>query len=141
MRILVAGGPRTGKTTLAKTLARGVSSDELPIVRHTDDLIGVAEWSEQSEHVSNWFDAPGPWIIEGCTVARALRKWLKRNKRQAQRPCDRLIYLTSPFHTLNAGQARMAGQIVGWLAIVIPQLRDRGVSVEMYDDPNEVRFP
>ena len=28
-------------------------------VRHTDDLIGLMAWSEQSEHASRWFDAPG----------------------------------------------------------------------------------
>jgi hypothetical protein len=70
MRILVAGAPRTGKTTLADALAaeRGIP------VRRTDDLVGRLAWSEASAEVARWLTEPGPWIIEGVASARALRK-------------------------------------------------------------------
>jgi SPP1 gp7 family putative phage head morphogenesis protein len=76
MRIVIAGGPRTGKTTAAIKLAEKLS---IPL-RHTDDLISRMPWREASAEVAKWFDNPGPWIIEGVTVVRAIRKWLANNK-------------------------------------------------------------
>ena len=84
-RILVAGGPRVGKTWVADRIGA-----ELGIpVRHTDDLIGTHGWSEASEEVARWMDEPGPWVIEGVAVVRALRKWLRAHP--AGRPAD-LVY-------------------------------------------------
>lgn len=85
-RILVAGGPRVGKTWVADRIGA-----ELGIpVRHTDDLIGTHGWSEASEEVARWMDEPGPWVIEGVAVVRAVRKWLRAHPEG--RPAD-LIYL------------------------------------------------
>src|SRR5882672_2855933 len=52
-RICITGGPRTGKTTLATDLWE---EDDLPhgIVRHTDDLIGLHDWSGASQVASEW---------------------------------------------------------------------------------------
>ncbi|HEY0194873.1 MAG TPA: hypothetical protein VGC42_27360, partial [Kofleriaceae bacterium] len=79
-RILITGGPRTGKTTLAGALEvellaqRGAGP--APAVRHTDDMIeqtkhlGKDGWSEASRLASLWLDAHGPWIIEGVAASR-----------------------------------------------------------------------
>lgn len=75
MRILVAGRPRCGKTLAALSLSR---QHKAPL-RSTDDLIKGSEWSEASEKASLWLDEPGPWVIEGVAVVRALRKWLARH--------------------------------------------------------------
>jgi hypothetical protein len=119
--ICIAGGPRTGKTTLAMQLVGdstvtdwgtpsatfgGPRRSEL-FVRHTDDLIGKLDWSAASAEVATWLDEDGPWIIEGVAVSRALRKW--RDQHPGERPpVDRVIRLTTPHVALSKGQAAMA---------------------------------
>jgi len=119
-RVCIIGGPRTGKTTLASTMAN---------VLHTDDLIGQFDWSGVSEHVAtDWLARPGPWVIEGVAVVRALRKWLAANADGA--PCDRVIVLTEPLVELKKGQAAMTkGHEKVWQE-VRPLLLARGVAVE-----------
>lgn len=121
-RICITGGPRTGKTTLALRLADdvnmtpGIRTAGVVDVRHTDDLIekckhlGKEAWSEASRIASTWLDEPGPWIIEGVAVSRALRKW--RDAHPGERPpVDRVIYLAAPHEKLTPGQATMANGI------------------------------
>ena len=97
MRTLIIGGPKTGKTTLSQSYACPV--------RHTDDLIGKLDWSAASAEVATWFDAPGPWCIEGVAVVRALRKWLATHPDGT--PADRILFLTEPKIPVTAGQAAM----------------------------------
>ncbi len=103
-RVVICGGPRTGKTTFAATFG-------LP-VRHTDDVMHLG-WSEASEAVSHWFDDPGPWVIEGVAAVRALRKWLERNPENGNAgrlgaPCAALYMRTHAWESLKPGQASMA---------------------------------
>jgi hypothetical protein len=105
MRTCIFGGPRTGKTTLAARL-EGPAVDAAP-VRHTDDLIGHLPWSGVSQVIADqWLTAPGPWIIEGVAVGRALRKWLRANP--TGKPCDEVVLLWAPHAALTQGQASMA---------------------------------
>lgn len=121
--VLVAGGPRAGKTTFAAALA-----DKLGLqVRHTDDLIKTHEWSAASLEASKWLDGP-PAIIEGVAVVRAVRKWLVSHP--AGKPCDRFYWAGNPKQTLVPGQARMFSECRKVLAEILPELRRRGVSVE-----------
>ena len=119
MRVCIVGGPRTGKTTLASTML-----DPL----HTDDLIGALDWSAVSEIIATqWIPKPGPWVIEGVALVRALRKWIERNA--AGKPCDRVIVLRTPKVELTPGQAAMAkGHETIWREVE-PQLRKRGVEI------------
>jgi len=56
--------------------------------------------------VVGWFDFPGPWIIEGVTALRALRKWLKAHKEG--KPCD-IVYFFMCDHGLHStGLVNMA---------------------------------
>jgi len=103
MRILITGHPRSGKSTLAGLLHK---TTDIP-VRATDVLIPTHEWSQQSEVVSEWFTTPGPWIIEGVTVARALRKYHHHYPRRTV-PCDLLITLRRPTAGLLPGQISMS---------------------------------
>lgn len=120
MRIAIAGGPRCGKTTLAATLGA-------ELVRCSDDVATLG-WSEASAEVATWFDAPGPWVIEGVALARALRKWLATNPEGA--PCDVVHLLNKPYVELTPGQATMAkGCITVWTGIEA-ELRRRGVRIE-----------
>lgn len=133
-RILITGGPRTGKTTLAEKMFEAhdwhhaePDCDGCGQLRHTDDLIaqcaglGKDGWSEASRLASEWLDAPGPWIIEGVAVCRALRKWREAHPGESP-PVDKVIRLTTPHVALTKGQATMAKgeetvwqEIAGWL--------------------------
>lgn len=119
-RICITGGPRTGKTTLASALwidlalATGMAQDSgLRLVRHTDDLIeklkhlGKDAWSAASAEAMTWLDEPGPWIVEGVAVSRALRKWRDQHP-GARPPVDRVIMLLHPHESLTKGQLAMA---------------------------------
>jgi hypothetical protein len=142
-RIVILGGPRTGKTTLSKSMSRvhgarpqTVGMDGYVNVSHTDDLIeqckhlGKDAWSEASRIASTWLDAPGPWIIEGVAMSRALRKW--REAHPGERPpVDRVIRLTTPHVELTKGQAAMAmGEATVW-AEVEPWLLESGLTIEL----------
>jgi hypothetical protein len=138
-RLCIIGGPCTGKTTLASTMEN---------VLHTDDLIGElqphrdglqhdshelarrwVDWSGVSEHVATtWLTRPGPWVIEGVAVVRALRKWLADNA--DGKPCDRVVLLTEPRVRLSKDQEMMAKSHAKVWEIVRPLLRSRGVAIE-----------
>lgn len=122
-RIAITGGPRTGKTTMAKRLVGDSSIADWgtpgacfggptraeQFVRHTDDLIHLG-WSGASQAACGWFDEPGPWIIEGVAVSRALRKWRDQHPGEPP-PVDRVIYLAEPHETLVYGQRVMASGV------------------------------
>ena len=120
-RLVIAGGPRVGKSTLAKALG----SNTTPIYG-TDDLIGLG-WSEASLMASTWFDRPGPWIAEGVAIGRALRKWLARNPNGA--PCDAALWLTHPVQPRVRGQHVMALGCASVWSEIRETLRIRGVKV------------
>lgn len=111
-RVLIIGWPNTGKTTLAAQMGGGRSTDEVK------DM----DWSEASEAVSKWFDAPGPWIIEGVAIPRALRKWKEANPGKAA-PVDRIIRLVAPHVKLSTGQTVMGKGMDTVLAEIMPWLR------------------
>lgn len=124
-RIAITGGPRTGKTTLGDILRveEMESGRRLAVpLRHTDDLIGKLEWSDASAEVARWMDAPGPWIIEGVAVSRALRKWREAHPGEPP-PVDRVIYLSEPHvdttphqHAMAKGVRKVHDEIESWLA-------------------------
>lgn len=119
LRVCITGGPRCGKTTF---------SSQFRHVWHTDYLIlavGHDEWSAQSEEVYEWLKRPGPWVYEGVTVVRALRKWLSRHS--TEKPCDIVYWLGSPRTMWTERHAHMMkGQLTIWEGIKF-QLQQRGV--------------
>lgn len=129
-RICITGGPRTGKTTLASDIERcgvsaGLGTLQRParwVIRHTDDLIGSHDWSDASAEVARWFDTPGPWIIEGVAVSRALRKWHDQHPGEPP-PVDQVIYLHTPYVTLSKGQGAMAKGVAKVHSEIEPWLR------------------
>lgn len=127
-RIVIAGVPKAGKTTLA------LRGDYPGAVRHTDDLIRQDAWSEASAEVAGWLDEPGPWVIEGVAAVRALRKWCSWHP--VGKPCDRVLWLGEPRFGLAGGQLSLAkGCWTVWLG-VRDELRARGVIVDQMGPPN-----
>lgn len=121
MRILIAGIPRAGKTTLAATLER----EHKITARHTDALIPLG-WSEASDAAAQWIEEPGPWIIEGVAAVRALRKWLTSN---LGRPADVVHWLGREHVPLTAGQMSMGAGCWSVWNEVLPELLGRRVKV------------
>ena len=121
-RIVVAGGPRVGKTTLANSVGERSGL----VVRHTDDL-ALMGWSEASAAASHWFDSPGRWAVEGVATVRALRKWLLRER--FGKPCDVVVWLETPRVRLTHGQDALAKGCATVWHDVAPALRDRGVRI------------
>ena len=121
MRILIAGIPRAGKTTLAATLEREHRIKAL----HTDTLIPLG-WSEASDAAAKWLDEPGPWIIEGVAAVRALRKWLAVN---SSKPADVVHWLGRERVPLSTGQTAMAAGCDAVWRQVLPELLGRRVKV------------
>ncbi len=91
LRVAIAGGPKTGKTTLANLV---------PGKRfHGDDHIGKG-WSEASEALAvEVNDYTLPLVVEGVQVPRALRKGMR---------VDAVIWLEQPHVKLTKEQATMA---------------------------------
>jgi uncharacterized protein len=77
-RIAIAGGPRTGKTTLSESVTDRT-------VVHTDDY-SEREWSEQPQAIIEAC-AADRFVVEGVQVSRALRRGLE---------VDAVIYLDDP---------------------------------------------
>lgn len=126
-RICITGGPRTGKTTLAREMDAGCQPRGL--LRHTDDLMHL-NWSEASHRVARqWFNEPGPWIIEGVAVSRALRKWREQNPGEPP-PVDRVIYLRTPHEELTPGQRSMAKGVETVHREIEPWLESHNVRTE-----------
>lgn len=122
-RIVVTGGPRCGKSSACSVL----EVVGFP-VRHTDELVGKFEWSEASLLASTWLDYPGPWVCEGVTMLRAIRKWFGRHP-GASRPCDIVLWFGKPLVEVSDGQASMVkAQHTIW-SEVEPELLRRGVEV------------
>lgn len=120
-RTVIGGGPRVGKTSLAARLeAIGIP------VEHTDDLIGVFEWSALSEHVAHRMAEPSPWIWEGAATVRALRKALAM---RPERPCDLLVWMRGAWVPLTPGQAGLAKGCESVLREIRPELVRRGVEI------------
>ena len=119
-RILIAGGPRTGKTTLAKTLAQELGIPAL----HADDAIPLG-WSESSAEVARWIALPGPWIIEGVSVPRALRKWLDAHP-HARTDEIHCRWLSTPYGALTDGQRAMSKGVQTVWREILPEVYRRG---------------
>jgi hypothetical protein len=118
--VVVAGGPRAGKSTLARAIAGKHR------IHNGEELVGI-DWSAGSLTASLWLSEPGPWICENVAMARALRKWLERNPEGL--PADIIIQLQEPVVERSRGQHVMAlGCLTVWNQIK-PELEARGARI------------
>lgn len=124
MVICITGGPGTGKTTLGQAMAAELG---LTLVS-TDDFIGLG-WSRASAYLAERLSDGTPRIVEGVAVPRALRKLLAL--RPGEKPCDRLIVLTTVHRAQTPEQAAMGKGIHTVLDEILPALIALGVEVDV----------
>lgn len=125
-RIVIVGGPGTGKTTLSHQLSAHVQAGLIS----ADDSIGM-EWSAASQHLANIMGAtPAPWIAEGVRMAHALRKC--RDNRPDTKPCERVYVLSTVYRPIPDGSYRMARGAETVFNEIRQWLLDHGVKI---DDP------
>jgi hypothetical protein len=126
-RIIIVGGPRCGKSTLAREYrARGIPTfcgDPASKVKdHEDDVTYLPEGldfagdSGGAAYISDhWFNAEGPWLCEGHVMARALRRWVEKGRAV---PRDwKIIVLASVHPEANATPRQVsmgAGVMTVW---------------------------
>lgn len=106
MKLLIIGLPRAGKTTLSEE--RRTQCEGMVMVIHTDDLISKYEWSVFSDKVCDLLKQPGPWIIEGCSAVRGLRKYL----REGNKVDFEVVWLDKLYVPLTGKQRGFAGSLV-----------------------------
>jgi len=80
--------------------------------------------------VSHWIEEPGPWVIEGVTVVRALRKWLAAHPTGA--PADVLYVSEEPKVRLTPQQAAMGKGFTKIWCEVSDELRARGLAPQLF---------
>lgn len=90
-RIVIAGGPRTGKTTLARTV------HDRPVLS-TDAYMNV-QWAQAPEMINDAVSELPAYLLEGIQVGRCLRKGLKP---------DCVIWLETPVVARTKPQETMA---------------------------------
>lgn len=122
-KIAIAGVPRAGKTTRAKTIALGVGE-----LRSTDALKEIGDWSKESEIAAAMFDEPSAFVMEGMVVPRALRKWLASHPEG--RPVDEVLWMGDPKVETSGGQDAMGKGALTVMREILPELQRRGVKVE-----------
>jgi hypothetical protein len=122
-RVIVAGGPRSGKSTLS---AQAGERFKLKL-RHGDSLIGKKKWSEASDEVAAWLDESDQWLVEGVVAVRALRKWLTRNPGKPLNAT--VLWLRDPVQARTKRQAAMAKSVEKIWNEILPDLTARGVAV------------
>jgi hypothetical protein len=126
-RILIAGGPKCGKTTLAQKISEASNLR----VMHGDSLIGKKDWSEASQTISDWFERDGNWIIEGVQVPRAIRKWLNRHP-DRMFPFTKVYFSLTPKIDLKPGQSTMLKGVETVWNQVVGALKHRGIEISFF---------
>lgn len=120
MRVMIVGGPMTGKSTEAERLRASMGLECYLCTDTVSQAGGRApgkplhapaqfdkDWHGLSLWVSeNWLTKSGPWILEGVAAVRALRKYHLANP-VAPPPVDRVIWMNQERGALSNGQAAM----------------------------------
>lgn len=124
-RIVIVGGPRRGKSSLAKSYRDNYGiptycTDPMSMVKDVEAGVTYLpeglDWSASSQYVlDNWLtQLPGPWCIEGIAAVRALRK-LVNNGHRIDHSIQIVVLGEDPHVTTTSGQeASHKGVMTVW---------------------------
>jgi len=154
-RVMIAGGPGRGKSTLASNLAGRLKLTHLctdpqrmlPLTMNgtPDDLDWGGENGVGSWVAERWLGRDRT-IIEGCHLADAIRRWV-RDRQRAYGPnqpltsqiCDKLIWLCDPpyhYRDEKPGQLAQAEHV----RRVFERIRDNLDNLEIWNPCGSGQF-
>lgn len=134
-RIVIVGGPSTGKTTLARKIANEWLERHISGAAYTtatDDYIAKSSWEDAPNDIlAGWLEIPSfaPAVMEGVQTARVLRRVAKTRPELLSSIADLVVVLTHAFNPLSARQAGMASGIKKIFAEVEPLLTCKVVRI------------
>lgn len=121
MRVVICGGPKTGKTTLGTKMSEDL---RIPLVS-TDGYINYP-WEDVPDEIIRVLESLDEFVLEGVQAARVLRRWYKREDPRI----DKVYWLERPFVQLSDRQKSMGKGISTVFKDVRPHLNASGVKVE-----------
>jgi hypothetical protein len=136
-RIVVIGGPRTGKTTYATKLARelgvhlastGKRTDAENGLVSTDNYIKRGTFEQVPDLIIKDLRKRESFVLEGTQAARTLRRWLRDNPDEPK--LDKVLVFGKPWVKRTPGQEAMAKGVKTVLRDMAPLLAKAGVKVE-----------
>lgn len=142
MRIVVIGGPRTGKTTYATKLAKqlgvhlgstGKRTEQEEGLVSTDNYMKRANWKTLPDVVIKDLKDRDSWVLEGTQAARVLRRWLKESPAEVK--VDKVLVFNRAWVPRNPGQEAMAKGVRTVLRDLQPLLTKAGIEVEHMTPP------
>lgn len=137
MRIVVVGGPRTGKTTYATKLAKqlgvhlastGKRTEAESGLVSTDNYMKKANWAETPNLIIKDLRGKKSFVLEGTQAARVLRRWYKQDPDEPK--IDKVLVFGKAWVNRNPGQVSMAKGVQTVLADLAPILARAGVEME-----------
>lgn len=135
-RIAITGAPKAGKTRYADRHHAGALHVDL--LRDQEPFSSMPhdeQWSAISQHVADRLATPGPVVIEGVQVPRALRKALR--DRPDQKPVDEVLIIERQGRTVAKEHSSMAKGAATVLAEIRPALEALGVEIRTIVEPEE----
>jgi len=140
-RVLIIGGPRRGKSTLAKQYrAAGTPTfcgDPINLVKDPESdvtyLPANLQWSESSQYIAdNWLTQPGPWCCEGVAMARAVRKLVANDKQSQLNGVEIIVLNGCTAETTPQQEAMAKGVHTVWceIADLFPDAKIIGGSID-----------
>ncbi len=141
-RVVVIGGPRTGKTTYATKLAKqlgvhlastGKRTQQPEGLVSTDNYIGSGSYAELPDRVIKDLRGRESFVLEGTQAARVLRRWLKEAPGEAK--LDKVLVFSRPWVPRNPRQEATAKGVRTVMRDLQPLLDAAGVPTEAFVPP------
>ncbi len=135
-RTAITGAPQQGKSRYAAKHHPGAL--EVDSLRNEEPFASMGHderWSAISQHVADKLATPGPIVIDGVQVPRALRKALR--DRPDQKPVDEVLIIERTRGQVKPEHVAMAKGVKTVLAEIRPALEALGVDIKTIVVPEE----